>query len=45
MSTPSERRTPTTQLPRGRYPATPATIWVITALVILTCAVLAVGVR
>lgn len=36
---------PPTQLPKGRYPASRATIWLVTALVIVTCAALAFGVR
>ena len=36
---------PTAQLPKGRYPASPATIWVVTALVVLNCAILALGIR
>ncbi len=35
---------PPTQLPKGRYPASRATIWVVTVLVIVNCALLAFGV-
>ena len=36
---------PPTQLPKGRYPASRATIWLVCALVVMTCATLAFGVR
>ena len=36
---------PPTQLPKGRYPASPATIWLVSALVVATCVALAFGVR
>lgn len=35
---------PATQLPRGRYPASRATIWLVSILVVVTCAVLALGI-
>ncbi len=35
---------PPTQLPPGRYPASGMTIWLVTMLVVVTCAILALGV-
>jgi hypothetical protein len=35
---------PPTQLPQGRYPASRTTIWLVTMLVVLLCATLAVGI-
>lgn len=35
---------PPTQLPSGRYPASRTTIWTVTVLVIVTCALLAFGI-
>ncbi len=35
---------PPTQLPRGRYPASRATIWAVAVLVLITCATLALGI-
>ena len=44
MTNPGRPR-PATQLPKGPYPASQATVWVVTALVILNCVVLAFGIR
>lgn len=35
---------PPTQLPKGRYPASRATIWLVAVAVVVTCALLAVGI-
>ena len=35
---------PPTQLPAGRYPASGTTIWLVAVLVVVTCAILALGV-
>ncbi len=44
MSTPPRVHKPATQLPTGRYPASRATVWVVTVLVAATCVVLALGI-
>lgn len=35
---------PPTQLPAGRYPASQATVWTVSVLVLITCAALAFGI-
>lgn len=35
---------PPTQLPKGPYPASRTTIWLVAALVLINCAVLALGI-
>ncbi len=42
--TPQSPDRPRQQLPRGRFPATPTAIWSLAALVVLTGAVLGVGI-
>ena len=42
--TPQVTNRPGQQLPRGRFPATPTAIWTLAALVVVTGAVLGVGI-